>query len=79
MELHEAIDAVMEGGQALGVTCDDVYRKMLKNEGLMLDILKDIHSGEELVFDGVHAVLIEYVKDMLIEAEKAKQEVSAGC
>ena len=28
-ELAEAIETISEGGQALGVSCEDVYRRML--------------------------------------------------
>mgnify|MGYP000728287796 CR=1 FL=1 len=79
MELHEAIDEVMEGGQALGVSCEDVYRRMMCNEKLMLAVMQDIHSEEELVFYDFFSAFTTYAESMLKEALRAKQEVDAGC
>ena len=77
-ELAEAIETVSEGGQALGVSCDDVYRQMMCNEKLMLAVMQDIHSEEELVFHDFFSAFTTYAESMLKEALRAKKEVENG-
>ena len=77
-ELDEAIETISEGGQALGVSCEDVYRRMMRSEGLIMRIMSDIHGKNELVFDGFFGVFTTCAKDLLTEALRAKQEVDNG-
>lgn len=77
-ELSEAIETISEGGQALGVSCEDVYRSMMGNEKLMFAVMQDILSEEELVFHDFFSAFENYAESMLTEALRAKQEVENG-
>ena len=77
-ELAEAIETISEGGQALGVSCEDVYREMIRNEKLMLTMMEDIHGKNKLVFDGFFAAFNIHCEYMLLEALHAKKEVDNG-
>ena len=78
-ELSEAIEAISEGGQALGVHCDDVYRRMMRNEKLMFAVMQDILSEDDLVFYDFFSAFTTYAESMLKEALRDKQEVDSGC
>ena len=78
-ELAEAIETISEGGQALGVSCEDVYRRMMCNEKLMFAVMQDILSEDDLVFHDFFSAFTTYAESMLKEALRAKQEVNAGC
>jgi hypothetical protein len=76
-DLEQAIEAITEGGQALGVSCEDVYLEMTDDRRLMVGILEQIHQGsdcQELFskeFDW-------HVKHLLKKALRTKQEQEAG-
>lgn len=72
-DLEQAIEAIYEGGQSLGVSCEDVYRKMLANEGMMLDIMKGIHGRDETVSDAFDFAFTAYAESMLKEAKETKE------
>lgn len=76
-ELAEAVDRLREGEQVLGVTCDDVYRNMASDESFTLGLFESVHQGDAVFnFD---EFFVEVASDLLKEALRAKQEVSAGC
>lgn len=77
-ELAEAIETISEGGQALGVSCEDVYRRMMCNEKLMLDTMKAIHGKDGREFDRFFDSFTNYAELLLTEALRAKQEVENG-
>jgi hypothetical protein len=76
-ELDQAIETIAEGGQALGVSCEDVYLSMIANKILTFRLLEQIHQGsdcQELFskeFDW-------HVKHLLKKALRTKQEQEAG-
>ena len=37
---------ISEGGQALGVSCDDVYRNMATDESFTLGLFESVHQGD---------------------------------
>lgn len=76
-ELAEAIETISEGGQALGVSCEDVYRKMLSNDSFTMKMMEEIHAWNSCV--DFHSKFISVATDLLTEALRAKQEVNAGC
>ena len=76
MTLDEAIQAVSEGGQALGVTCEDVYKHMAKDENFLMRLFTAIHAVEypfnfEKFFE-------ESATHLLNEALRAKLEDEFG-
>jgi hypothetical protein len=77
-DLDQAIETITEGGQALGVSCEDVYRAMLMDDKAMVALFGHIHSEHPrvthaftLCFDVVAAYLLE-------EAQRANLELEAG-
>ena len=83
MELHEAIDAVMEGGQALGVDYDDALEYAMQ-DARFIDICHELHGANStaqlMIAKGSYCNLLrEKVEFLLKEAERTKQEVNAGC
>lgn len=76
-ELAEAIETIFEGGQALGVSCEDVYRAMLKDDAFTIRMMEGIHAWNSFV--GFRRKFMEVSESLLVEALRAKQEVNAGC
>jgi len=72
-ELDAAIETISEGGTALGVSCDDVYRFMISVEKFALLLCKEVHSGEDVESDFAGAFYFA-AKDLLIKALRAKME-----
>lgn len=75
-ELAEAVETISEGGQALGVSCEDVYLGMAKDEDFIIELMKNVHFWRSLEsfdskFDSIAA-------SMLTEALRAKKEVDNG-
>jgi hypothetical protein len=72
-ELEKAIETIAEGGQALGVSCEDVYERMYSDKRLTLSLIESAHSGVD-----VSAILESHIKvickSMLLEALRAKME-----
>lgn len=72
-ELVDAIEVITEGGSSLGVSCDDVYWRMLDNKLLMLTILEGVHSGIDVTprfmgyFDSV-------ARQLILAAQRAELE-----
>ena len=76
MTLDEAIQEVSEGGQALGVTCEDVYKHMAKDESLLIEVFTWAHAtGYIIDFD---IKLEESATHLLNEALRAKLEDEFG-
>lgn len=76
MTLEEAIQVVSEGGQALGVTCEDVYKHMLRDERLMLRMLDSIHAWNS--FTDFTYEFDKKAEHLLNEALRAKLEDEFG-
>lgn len=75
-ELSEAVDRLREGETVLGISCDDVYRQMLKDENLAMNIMETIHQwGSYVTFD---VKFCNAVESMLREVLRTKQEIEAG-
>lgn len=72
-ELEEAIETISDGGEALGVSCDDVYRYMLGADKFTLLLFKSVHAGEDIQADFMVCFLIA-AKKLLLEALRAKME-----
>jgi polysaccharide pyruvyl transferase WcaK-like protein len=82
MELHEAIDAVMEGGHAIGVNYDDALEYAMQ-DARFVDICHELHGAatatQLFTVKGSYIKLLrEKVEFLLIEAERARQEVNSG-
>jgi hypothetical protein len=75
-ELAETIETISEGGQALGVSCEDVYRAMLKDDVFTIRMMEGIHTCNSFV--GFRRKFMEVSESLLIEALRAKQEVNNG-
>lgn len=73
-ELAEAIEAINEGGHALGVHCDDVYESLRRNKDLMWWVMSSCHGGDDLSAEFAK-VFDKECERMLTEALRAKQEV----
>ena len=70
-ELAEAIDTITEGGKSLGISCEDVYREMLKSDGFAMELMDSIHTWNSYV-DFVDK-FNETARALLIQAEEAKE------
>ena len=76
-ELAEAIETISEGGQALGVSSDDVYTQMATDRELVQAVFEHFHNtAKDKSFENLFS---EGAKSLLTEALRAKQEVDAGC
>ena len=75
-ELAEAIEAIQEGGQALGVSCEDVYRYMAKHDHILFAVFEAAHCEELLA--GFDYMFDRAAEHLLTEALRAKQEVENG-
>lgn len=75
-ELAEAIKTISEGGQALEVSCEDVYREMLADGDFTAKLMKDLHWWNSCV--DFHDKFNDTAKLLLLEALRAKQEVENG-
>ncbi|ANJ65556.1 hypothetical protein [Pseudoalteromonas virus vB_PspP-H6/1] len=76
-ELDEAIETISEGGEALGVSCDDVYRDMLKIDSFAMTVMAAVHSKSEegsLFSDE----FLSSARAILLEALRAKMENDSG-
>ena len=76
MTLEEAIQTVSEGGQTLGVTCEDVYKHMAKDEQLLVSVFEAAH-GMEYVFN-FDKFFEDSATHLLNEALRAKLEDEFG-
>lgn len=72
--LADAVDRLREGESVLGVTCDDVYRSMAKDESFTLGLFESVHQGDTVFNFG--EFFVKCASDLLREACRAKQEVS---
>jgi hypothetical protein len=75
-ELEKAIETISEGGQALGVSCEDVYRDMLACSDLAMNIMTNVHEWNSFTDFGVH--FNAHCKELLKEALRTKLEQEAG-
>lgn len=76
MTLEEAIQTLSEGGQALDVTCEDVYRHMAKDENFLITLFAAGHVGiSPSSFDKKFE---ESATHLLNEALRAKLEDEFG-
>jgi hypothetical protein len=76
-DLDQAIETITEGGQALGVSCEDVYREIANNKCLVVHILEDIHRGEDLS-DRFFKLINRVSERLLKEALRTELEQGAG-
>ena len=76
-ELAEAIEAIQEGGQAMGVHCDDVYESLRRNKDLMWWVMSSCHCGDDMSAEFAK-VFDKECERMLTEALRAKKEVDNG-
>jgi hypothetical protein len=77
-DLEQAIETITEGGQALGVSCEDVYREMAKDEKAMALTLAAIHEDCANLQYAFTAGFELMAKSLLKEALRTKQEQEAG-
>ena len=75
-ELAEAVEALNEGGKALDVSCDDVYRKMLSNEPFAMKMMEEVHAWNSCV--DFNDKFKEVAESLLREAYRTKLEHGAG-
>ncbi len=76
-ELDDAIEIISEGGEALGVSCDDVYERMVSNKVLVKMILEDLHKNLDIRVAFIRSFEI-LANDMLLEDLRAKMENDNG-
>jgi hypothetical protein len=76
-ELDDAIEIITEGGTALGVSCEDVYERMMTNRLFMLKILEGVHSGVD-VTPKFMASFELVAQKLLLSAQRANEEVGNG-
>lgn len=72
-ELEEAIETISDGGEALGVSCDDVYRCMISIDKFALLLCEKVHSGDDASGDFLGAFDLS-ARHLLIDALRAKME-----
>ena len=77
-DLDQAIETISEGGQALGVSCEDVYRAILNSPITAIEILKSIHEDDEKLRVEFMNVFESYASYLVQEAIRTKQEQEAG-
>ncbi|QGZ13131.1 hypothetical protein [Alteromonas phage XX1924] len=77
-ELAEAIETISEGGQAMGIHCDDVYESLRKNKDFMWWVMSSCHGGDDVSAEFAK-VFDKECERMLKEALRDKQEVDSGC
>lgn len=76
-ELDQAIEIITDGGTALGVSCDDVYLKMMQDEDFALDVFASLHEGYSIRYR--FAIRFEYnARKMILAAQRANEEVGNG-
>lgn len=75
-ELAKAVEVLNEGGKALDVSCEDVYRKMLSNEPFTMKMMEEIHAWNSCV--DFNEKFDEIATDLLREAYRTKLEHGAG-
>lgn len=72
-ELADAIEVITEGGSSLGVSCEDVYRKMMRSEDFMLSMCYGIHAGSDVSVCFMSA--FDYTaRKMILAAHRAELE-----
>ena len=79
MNLEQAIEALLEGGQALGVSCDDVYKHIASDSDNVLAIFELVHSDEH---EDARRYLVNAFREsaahLLTESKRADDETKAG-
>lgn len=76
-DLDQAIETITEGGQALGVGCEDVYNAMLDDKWFGRSMLRGIHEDNpkhKLFYERFD----ECARNLLEEARRANLELEAG-
>ena len=77
MNLEQAIETITEGGSVLGLSCDDVYNRMMRNKVYMISLLESVH-GETVDYSLFHKTFEMYADELLRETLRANQETKAG-
>jgi hypothetical protein len=75
-ELEKAIETISEGGQALGVSCEDVYRAMLADDSFAMKMMEEIHAWNCCV--DFNNKFESCARALLKEALRTEQEQEAG-
>lgn len=75
-ELAETVETLSEGGKALGVSCEDVYRKMLSSDSFTMKMMEEIHAWNSCV--DFNDKFKEVAELLLREAYRTKLEHDAG-
>jgi hypothetical protein len=77
-DLDRAIETITEGGEALGVSCEDVYRAMARDEKAMVLTLEAIHQDCANLQYAFTAGFELMAKSLIKEAQRANLELEAG-
>ncbi|MEO9497691.1 MAG: hypothetical protein ABJG42_24670 [Vibrio splendidus] len=75
-DLEQAIETITEGGQALGVSCEDVYQAMLADDDFAMKMMELIHEWNSCV--DFRKKFESCARELLKEALRTEKEQEAG-
>ena len=75
-ELSEAVETLYEGSSTFGISNEDVYRKMLSDDSLAMELMDNIHAWNSFV--DFESKFKEAARDLLTEAARTHKEQQAG-